>query len=93
VNTKKWTCKDGSKVRIKDMDDRHLRNTIAFLERRHEAFKLMGPPEFAGDIAMWDAEMGYEELLNSDVEDVFPIYADMVQEMEDRRSVLEGLIK
>lgn len=28
-----WTCKNGQKVRVCDMEDRHLLNTIAFIER------------------------------------------------------------
>ena len=31
--TKKWTCKDGSKVRICDMSDTHLVNAYKFLDK------------------------------------------------------------
>ena len=31
--TKKWTCKDGSKVRICDMSDTHLVNAYKYLDR------------------------------------------------------------
>lgn len=29
-----WQMRDGTRVRIADMEDRHLRNTIAMLERK-----------------------------------------------------------
>lgn len=31
--TKVWECKDGRRIRICDMEDKHLMNTIFYLER------------------------------------------------------------
>lgn len=30
-----WITKDGTEIRVEDMTDRHLANTIAFLERKN----------------------------------------------------------
>ena len=34
TKTKTWTTKDGSKIRICDMDDEHLYNTITLLNKQ-----------------------------------------------------------
>lgn len=33
MNTR-WTCEDGTQVRVKDMSDTHLLNTISYLEQK-----------------------------------------------------------
>lgn len=45
VQTGYWKTKDGRKIRICDMDNRHLINTIRFLERKaDEQVKESGKP-------------------------------------------------
>ncbi len=84
MNTKKWTCKDGRKIRIKDMDDGHLTNTIKFLKRQHAQALDISPPCFQGEMAQMYAEQEYDNRMSSEVWDLFPIYMDMVEEAERR---------
>ena len=86
MNTKKWLCKDGRKVRIKDMTDTHLANTIKFLEKAHLAILDTPPPDFQGEMAQMYADQEYNALMDSTVEDYFPIVRDMKEDFEKRRN-------
>lgn len=72
---KKWTMKGGKTIRIRDMENGHLLNTIRLLER-------MADSEQGICMAMAEAEYdGYSYVFDdSDVSDFYPIYDDMVAE-------------
>ena len=73
MSTKKWKLKDGTKVRIKDMTDSHLKNSIAMLDRMYEnAILNASAPICSGDMAQYYAEMEFDNLMESAVDDVFP---------------------
>jgi hypothetical protein len=89
---KKWTTRDGRKIRICDMTDYHLTNTIDHLQRlarkskiKNELFYLTCPQPH-GDMAIdaFDhevdavAEASWQEYVN-------PLYWDMLKEAEERK--------
>lgn len=45
-----WTMGNGEKIAVEDMDDNHLRNTIAFLKRLNIPFPTM-LTDWAQDVA------------------------------------------
>lgn len=82
--TKLWTTRNGDRVRICDMDDDHLRNTMAFLHRKaimecSEAVRTMLhviPP--SAEMASLDFERALDEALQSTWEDYVPeIFYDL----------------
>jgi len=92
-----WTCKDGRKVRICDMTDSHLLNTIAMLERMagmqlgmeiSAAYSVLAGLQ--GDMATFYCEQDIERMEETDpiefLEQTTPIYEKLCIE-RDRRNL------
>jgi hypothetical protein len=83
---KLWKTRDGTKIRIRDLDDEHLLNILRLLDRVHEhnVAQWISIPPPHGDIAQdcWEREM--DTMLEADAALSFPIYADLWTEALDR---------
>ncbi len=85
-STKIWQTKDGRKVRICDMTNSHLLNTIKYLEKQTQYAKAeLSYPSFQGDMAQMCAENEWYAFQEAGPDDVYPIYDDMVQEALRRK--------
>jgi hypothetical protein len=82
MNTKKWTTKDGTKIRIKDMTDSHLLNTLRLLERTASLMIVECPCDGDKDWCFCGRNRHYEP------EDLTPLYFDLKKEAV-RRGLLE----
>lgn len=92
-----WTTRDGSRIRICDMTDAHLANTIAMLERateRQDHAFAMAPNPFHGDIAFDMMESAQDAILEGEAEtdpsELYPIYENLCAE-RDRRISNKGI--
>jgi hypothetical protein len=90
--TKIWTTKNGGKIRICDMTDSHLNNTIAMIERKAENtfLEVMSSyPSFGGEMAQYYAEQEWESMANQgeiDPNEISSLYDDLIRE-QNRRSL------
>jgi len=86
ARTKVWTTKAGEKVRVCDMTDSHLVNTIRWLQRAEFAngFALASLPGPNGEHAQDAHDEWIRELAEREPGDVWPIYDDMVEEARER---------
>ena len=88
--TKLWKCKDGTKVRICDMTDSHLNNTINMLERYTSAMERNMyhlSNFFTGDLAsdmIEDQIMWMEQNRGFDPSEFAPLYDNLIDERERR---------
>lgn len=92
--TKKWTCKDGTKIRICDMKDSHLINAIKCLDRvsKNTTDALIcdgyvGLSCLQGEMAIESLEdeiFGLEEQ-GLDPTEINPLYDNLCQECVRRR--------
>lgn len=91
MNTKLWTCKDGRKIRIRDMEDSHLLNTIRMLQRAHHRQELecIAASSMArGEMAQWSLENEASAMAEAGPSRSYPIYDDLVEEAI-RRSLIK----
>ena len=99
MNTKKWTMKDGAKIRIKDMGDGHLINTLKMLKRAGQRRLVRdinwfwSVPEPSGEMALLDFENIERELSDRTWDDYVPeIFDDLVAEARKRGIDIAGLL-
>lgn len=91
--TKQWKTKGGAKVRVCDMEDGHLVNTIALLERYAKAINTAALtaaqvlcPMIQGEMAELHVDNGIERMEEEGAwKDCVPdIYWDMIEEEATR---------
>jgi len=96
--TKRWKTREGSKIRICDMEDSHLINSINMLKRKAERYKYTVPyPMFNGEMAQMMAEREYDVMMDMTdeelAEDLWPIFEQLMLDACRRQlSVAEGYV-
>jgi len=96
-----WVMKDGGKIRIRDMTDNHLVNTVKFLLRRVEflivqnqnAYASGGYPQGEHAKDAFDREEAYWDEITPQrfLEDACVPFPAMLREIRRRKLDVEGL--
>ena len=80
-----WTCANGDSIRICDMDDQHLSNTIALIER--QALQMEGriihaSNPYRGEMAAEDFDQRQMDVLEDGIDpsEYEPLYITMLRE-------------
>lgn len=87
-NQRMWKMATGQKIRIKDMTDSHLLNTIRMLQRKHQEVCLEAQgaaSSFNGEMAQMYAEQEADCVISCGPGYVFDIYGDLVKEAKRRK--------
>jgi len=86
--TKLWTCKDGRKVRICDMTDQHLLNTIRMILRaapRQQQAALESAQSCAamihGEMASMSIESEIDRLIEMSAEEFAEVHCPLLYEL------------
>lgn len=85
--TKKWTTKDGSKLKICDMTTTHIKNCIKLLDRafrREMDLSWGGLSSLQGEMACYYAEGAVDAAEREGPVGMYPIYEDLQNELQRR---------
>lgn len=86
----RWTLRDGTKVRVEDLSDKHLANTIRYLRRtareRYPEFCAQALAAYGMDIAPDMEESAYSAAMEDDHWEVclHPMYEHLIAEAKRR---------
>jgi hypothetical protein len=73
------------------MSDEHLINVKRFLERQFERIEIPDPPCFQGEMAQMAAEEEWLRLASAQIDDLYPVYRDIVEELLNRGLLDSGI--